>query len=660
MSVIAHYRRQIAIGLVAIGVLSIVFWGVQSAIAAASLLRSLKTVQGLLADDPMATEPRALPGVGALGTLLRQTRRDVVTLRRNVGWLAGMGPAFRWLPKVGPLANDAPALLALADSLTEAGMLLWDAAEPFMLTFQGGETAAADASGLDGLGDMFARLTPVLPRARSAVARANSAFAVIEVDALPDRLQGPLRQLGPLLPWLDDGLTLAEMGPSLLGLESPRIYLLLVLNENELRPGGGFITGVGEVHISGGQVASMAFSDSYAADDYTQPYPFAPEPFQQFMGIELWVFRDSNWSPDFPTAVRQGLELYRPRHEVTVDGVIAVDQRAAQLLLDTLGPLTMPGMEEPVTGATLLEQLYSTWAPEEGEEYGAWWQQRKSFMEPLAEAVMARVSAGHVDYLGLARAGLQLVNEKHVLLYFVDAKVQAVLAGRGWDGGLRAPEGDYAMVVEANLGYNKASSKLDRAFAYEVDLTQSPPRATMTLTYTHTSQVDIACVPEARYDPEYTQMMDRCYWAYLRLYVPEGAQLVEASEHPIPAESVGNKQPWDGKARVSAAPEGAFTAFEQAVLLPTASQAVVRFTYTLPDSVIQPNPDGTLTYHLLWQKQAGLGGVPTRVILHMPQNAVLCSSQTLSGANDAGVLLYDVDLRVDSSLHICYQLSQGE
>ena len=615
----------------------LVIWGVQSAVAAGSLLRSLKTAQALLDGNPLATDP------ATLGTLLHQTRRDVVVLRRNVGWLAGMGPAFRWLPKVGPLAGDAPALLAMADGLTEAGVLLWDAVEPTVTAFQAGEPA------LELAPDVFVRLTPVLPRARSAVAKARAAFETVDVDAFPDRLQSPLKLLGSLLPLLDDGLALAEAGPSLLGLDAPRTYLLLVLNESELRPGGGFITGVGEMRVEAGKIAEMAFADSYAADDFTQPYPLSPEPFSQFMGIDLLVFRDSNWSPDFPTAARQALELYRPRHEVTVDGIIAVDQRAVQRLLDVLGPLTLPGVDEPVTGATLLEQLYSTWAPEDGELDGGWWKQRKSFMEPLAEAVMARVSGGDVDWLSLAKTGQRLVTEKHILMYFVDTDVQAVLAARGWDGGLRAPEGDYAMVVEANLSYNKASGKLDRAFTYEVDLTQSPPRATMTLAYTHTSTVDIACVPEARYDPEYTQMMDRCYWAYLRLYVPEDSRLVETNRHSIPADSVANGEPWDGLPRVSAAPEGAYTVFEQAMLLPTKSRDVVYFTYNLPDDVIQQNPDGTLTYHLLWQKQAGLQNVPARVILHLPQNAVLCPSQARPSANDAGVLFYDVDLRVDSS-----------
>lgn len=648
MPVIAQHRRKIGIGLIALGLVLVAVWVGQTAVAAGSLVRSLKTAQALLDDDPLATD------AATIGTLLRQTRHDVVVLRRNVGWLAGLGPAFRWLPKIGPLVGDAPALLTMADGLTEAGVLLWDAAEPAVMAFQAGESL------LEKVPDVFVRLTPILPRAQFAVTKASAAFETIDVDALPGRLQSPLKQLGPLLPLLDDGLALAEAGPSLLGLDAPRTYLLLVLNEGELRPGGGFITGVGEIRVEAGEVAEMTFADSYAADDFTQPYPLSPEPFQQFMNIDLLVFRDSNWSPDFPTAARQAIELYRPSHDITVDGIITVDQYAAQRLLDTLGPLTLPGSDEPITGATLLEYLYSTWAQEDDERFGEWWQQRKSFMEPLAEAVMARVSAGDVDWLTLAKAGQQLVTEKHVLVYFVAEELQTLLAAWGLDGGLRAPEGDYAMVVEANLGYNKASGRVDRAFTYEVDLTQSPPRATMTLTYTHTSDVDIDCVPEARYDPEYEQMMDRCYWAYLRFYVPEGAKLVETNRHSIPADSVANGEPWDGLPRISAAPEGAYTVFEHAMLLPTKSQDVVYFTYKLPDNVVEQMPDGTLAYDLLWQKQAGLQSVPARVILRLPQNAVLCSSQANPSANDAGVLFYDIDLRVDSSLHVCYQVSWGE
>ena len=650
MSVIAEHKRKIGIGLVALGALLLVVWVAQSALAAGSLLRSLREVQAMLDGDPLSSESLTSLNAESLGTLLRRTRRDVVILRRNVGWLAGIGPAFRWLPGIGPVLGDAPALLTLADGLTEAGVLLWDAAEPFIVAFQSG------APSPDGLGGVFARLASDAARAQAAVAKARDAYASIDVDALPARLQGPLKQLGPLLPLLDDGLALADVAPGLLGLHAPRTYLLLLLNESELRPGGGFITGVGEVHVAGGAITAMTFADSYTVDDFTLPYPTAPEPMRQFMNIDLMVFRDSNWSPDFPTAARQAIELYRPRHAVTVDGVIAMDQVAVERLVDTLGALTLPDVDEPVTGAMLFDYLYSIWAPDEDELFGEWWQQRKSFMEPLAEAVLARLLGGDVDWMGLAKVGRDALLQKHISLYFTDVPAQALLAARHLDGGLRASEGDYTLVVEANVGFSKASTKIDRAFTYEVNLAQSPPRATMTLTYTHTSNVDIACIPEARYDAEYTQMMDRCYWGYLRLYAPEGAQLVEASRHPIPTESVANGQPWPGNALVAAAPEGAYTVFEQAVLLPTASQAVVHFAYTLPDAVIQRNPDGTFAYNLLWQKQAGLPAVPARVVLRLPQNAVLCPLQALPGVNDAGVIFYEVDLRVDHRLNVCYSI----
>ncbi len=646
MSVKQH-KRQIALGLIVLGVLLIVVWGTQTVVAGLSLLRSLREVQTLLAGDPWAAD------VEALGTLLRHTRRDVVTLQRNIGWLVGAGNAFRRLPVVGPGVAQAPALLALADGLTEAGVLVWDAVEPSLILWQ------ADGSVLERVPDVVTRLMPILPRAQVAVTRAREAYATLDISTMPERLQKPLAQLGTLLPLLDDGLALAEIAPTLLGLETPRTYLLLALNEDELRPGGGFVTGAGEIHMAGGKIISMTFQDSYAADNFKQPYPPAPEPLRQFMGIDLLVFRDGNWSPDFPTAARLLLTLYRPPHPVAVDGLIAMDQFAVQRMVKVLEPLSLPDWSAPVTAATLFNYIYSTWAPADGKMDSAWWKQHKSFIGPLVEAAMTRLAGGDVNWTALAKALQELLAQKHLQVYLTDPRGQALLAARRWSGGVQTPAGDYALIVEANLSYNKASRKLERAFTYAVDLTQHPPRATMTLTYTHTSTVDIACLPEARYDPEYTQMMDRCYWGYLRLYVPQGAQLVEASRHPIPAESIASGQPWDGAARVTAAPEGAFSVFEQAMLLPTASQVTLHFTYLLPENVIRQNADGTFTYRLLWQKQAGLSKAQARLILRLPQNTVLCPPQIHPGASNAGAMIYTLDARVDQEISICYMSQEG-
>ena len=66
-------------------------------------------------------------------------------------------------------------------------------------------------------------------------------------------------------------------------------------------------------------------------------------PMRDYMGIDLWVFRDSNWSPDFPVAARQAISLYTQTRGGTIDGVIALNQQVVEALVDGLGPLTIDG-----------------------------------------------------------------------------------------------------------------------------------------------------------------------------------------------------------------------------------------------------------------------------------------------------------------------------
>ncbi len=663
------YWLWIGLALVGIGLILFGIWGLRLYKTARSLLGYVDQGMALVEGNPMEVL-RENPE--ALGALIHGVREDMVVVNRQVGALAEIGPALGWVPKVGPLLAEAPDLLTLADSLTEAGVILWDHFSPALSALQGeGEMTSIMARTLQDA-------APHLPPARDAVRRARGAYDQIEVAALPGRFQGPMAQLGPLLPLLEDGLAFAEVAPQLLGIDEPRTYLALAFNESELRPVGGFITAVGEVHVQAGRIVTMTFHDSYAVDDFSQPYPIPPEPLQRFLALDLWVFRDSNWSPDFPLSVRQGLELYRPRGRggsVDIEGVVAFDQWAVRQMVEAVEPVSVPGFEAALTGETVMDYVYQLWAPDEGETKGQWWRQRKSFMRPLAMAVLQRIQGGEpgsdsdVDWAKLARIALRLLDEKHVLLYFADPHVESLLVERGWGGALQAPQGDYFMVVEANMGFNKVSANIERAFTYEVDLAKMPPQADVRLTYTNTSMVDYPCKPEARYDGQYEQMMARCYWADLRLYAPEGANLLDATRHPIPAESVASGRAWEGEVEVMDAQEGAYTVFHQALLVPTKAQepvaAEVGMLYELPGHVVSREEDGILTYRLTIQKQPGLRSVPMRVALRLPQNALLLhSSIAVSSAHpepeigSEDVLLFDLDLRVDQQIVVRYRLKE--
>ena len=76
---------------------------------------------------------------------------------------------------------------------------------------------------------------------------------------------------------------------------------------------------------------------------------------------------------------------------------------------------------------------------------------------------------------------MALLEEKYNELYLADTDASELLAEDGSGGGLHTPSGDNVIVTEANVGFNKASSRLARAFTYDMDLTQSPPQAMLTL-----------------------------------------------------------------------------------------------------------------------------------------------------------------------------------
>ncbi|RME39469.1 MAG: DUF4012 domain-containing protein, partial [Thermoflexia bacterium] len=401
-----------------------------------------------------------------------------------------------------------------------------------------------------------------------------------------------------------------------------------------------------------GRVVTMTFRDSYAVDDFSFPYPEPPEPLRRYMGIDLWVFRDSNWSPDFPTAARQAVALYRPGQPVSVDGVVALDQYALRELVGALGPLTVEG--ETVTRETVIPFIRRAWAPEGGKLTREWWQERKSFMGPLAQAAWDRLQNGPVDGRALARTLLRLLEEKHLLVYFTDPGAQALLAEQGWDGALRPGSGDFLMVVDANVGYNKASARVRQSITYEVDLSRRPPRATLTLVYTHTAPAGYPCKPEVRYDPVYEPMMDRCLWDDLRVYIPQGSRLLDATRIPVPGEALWSGQPEPGEVAVRPAEEGPFLSLETLLLLPPGTTQTRTLIWELPEEVVAWDGDDG-TYTLRVQKQPGTVGHPLRLRIRLPDGAVLVAAAPSPSAVKGAAVIYETRLDRDREFSVRFR-----
>ena len=225
--------------------------------------------------------------------------------------------------------------------------------------------------------------------------------------------------------------------------------------------------------IQDGKILQFDLGDSYQIDDFSKAYPTPPEPLKRFMLADYWVTRDANWSPDFPTTAQEAQALYTLSTGVQTQGVIAFNQLVVKKILEVIGPVQVPGTDEPVTAENVENYMRQAWAPapEEGLSQ-EWWLHRKDFMQQLGSVILDKAlnSGDQEQLLNLAKTMVELLDQGQLLVYFNDPDAQAALEAGGWDGAMHPGDGDYLYLVDSNVGFNKVDSVIQRSLAYQVDL----------------------------------------------------------------------------------------------------------------------------------------------------------------------------------------------
>ncbi len=646
--------KRVIWALVLLGGALLLFWGGRLAQTGLSLRRHLAQALAL-ADAPEAVDS------AEVCDLVRDLRHDVTTLERRGGFLVELAPSLGWLPKIGGDLRAAPYLLAVADGLTEAGAIGCDVVEAALPGSELGDGGGEEFSP-ESVTHLLADAQPDLERALAAVDGARRAWARADSENLSPWLEKRADLLDQGLPLLWAGLKVATVTPDLMGLDEPRTYLILAQNEDELRPTGGFISGAGLLIFDGGQIAGLSFGDAYEVDDYeNKPYPEPPEPLFNYMGSEMWLFRDANWSPDFPTSARQAASLYEYGQGVSVDGVIALDQRVLELLLEGFGQVSLPGTSEPVTADNVRQFMRDVWNPGQAGVTAEWVFNRKEFMGQLATALLSRVedAPDGVDWVQVAAAVYRALEGRHLLIFVEHEDAADALAQVGWDGAWRESEGDYLMVVDSNLGFNKANPLISEGIAYRVSLrADGTAAAELTLTYEHEGQkTGVRCQHQPMYtgDLAYKAIMHRCYYDYVRVYVPPGSVLRASTPHPTPGDYLVRSEPDDGKASVlhERADIGGFAQF---FVVEYGQTLTTRFGYDLPR--VARSSGERWRYTLLIQKQPGTDSRPVSLTLVLPPGARLLKAAPAACSVDGETLTCDLVLDTDIFVEFTYMIGE--
>ena len=439
-----------------------------------------------------------------------------------------------------------------------------------------------------------------------------------------------------------DGLRIAPAIPAIMGMDAPRTYLLTAQNQDELRPTGGFYSGAGILKVERGAIVSMEFIDANLIGDWREKsFAFPPQPLYDLMGLELFLFRDANFWPDFPTSAEQSMDLVSYSLDYPAfDGVLAIDQEFVAALLAVTGPVEMPELGITVDQGNAIQYLRDAWQRGEEKTHGMDCQSQ-GFPGTLCLscARQFRNRSGFHGSLYLVDTMIEAIAQKHLQIYMRDEAVAGTLDELDWDGRLeKAPSEDVLMVVDSNVGYNKVNSLIESAIAYDVTLEGSGEgEAELSLQYVHGGEPSGTACLQGRIEVykaggKYEELISGCYWNYLRTYAPVGSTLLDASRHSAPSSAFFNASGWDRPAEtIVEHPD--FATFANFFLLPEGESLTTHFHYLLPTVVTSVGDDKQ--YQLTVFRQAGVPSKALQVQITVPAGA------TLSFASPEPVLVSD-------------------
>ncbi|MEW6401068.1 MAG: DUF4012 domain-containing protein [Chloroflexota bacterium] len=610
-----------------------------------------------------------LEQIPEISSKVHNLRTDLDSLQDDAQPYLWLAPYFGWLPKYGGDLSEAEDLLALAQNLITA------ADEGLTAVTSAVETTLQNDQPLEII-DLVLQLQDASPRllnAQLALVQAQAARERIDVQRLSPRLQKLLTErVDPLFESLtgafpmEDALALVRIAPTLLGSgkAGPQTYLILLQNEDELRPTGGFLTAAGSAVVKDGRLISINIESSDMVDDLSKPYPVPPWQFEEFMNIEMLLFRDSNWFTDFPTTVSWAEYFYSYGRATSSDGVIAIDMQVIVRLLETLGPVHVEGVDFPIDSENVMDYMRSAEDARPEGVIGKW--DRKQFLGRLAKPLLEKIlQARGQTWTTLVPELMDLLDERHILLQFDEEEATKLLERRNWDGAVRiAQSSDFLMLVDTNMGYNKSNAVMEMTLTYEVNLEDlTHPTGSLTVMQTNRSMADVPCRPFASFnfltpssstgirEPFYN--IDECHWSYLRLYLPAGTELQSSTPREIPEEStmLGETIPARTDNLGSEDIPG-MQVYGMMVITPTGQSTETGFDYALPAEILTRDEETDLwVYRLKVQKQPGTEAHPFLLSLRLPPGAQI-EDATASFSENGGVWTAQLDLLRDLMIEV--------
>ena len=535
-----------------------------------------------------------------LNEILNKTENDINDLKKD------KDEKFSWAKnmkmfKVNEYYSDF-------DKFASAGIYAVDAMREMSRVI----TPFADAAGLkvtpdqelpeaEGLMEAFQGWVSVMPQVANdmdgvieRIGKVGGELEAVNVDKYPEKIgkteirsniQFIKNSLSKADEYAPDIKKALQIVPRLLAVDTPtKRYMIIMQNDKEIRPTGGFMTNYATFKITNGLLDSdFTSKDMYSVDltldqiDAYTDFADPPAPYGSLLKVERWYARDTNYSPDFVTSMDEFLGYYNwagrinPYEIKAVDGIIAIDTNVIAELLEVTGPVTVNGTTYTQENVVLeLEKIASLALAEQAN--------RKRVLGDLMQGMLINVFESDSNlWPKLIDKGVDLAVRKHISIYVFDAEAQELIDRYGVGGRIKENvDGDYSMVVSTNLGGDKTNWFTKKEVFHTLEKENDRWVRTVKIKYQYTEP-----------SSEYSALVKR-FRDWVRVYAPVGSELISVVGSEAEAYNMSDQE----RNKVW------FSGFLE--LGPGESKEIT-FKYYVPSEVI-----GEKTYKLNIQKQSGI------------------------------------------------------
>jgi hypothetical protein len=487
------------------------------------------------------------------------------------------------------------------------------------------ENSTASTTLTEQLNHIMIHLKAAIPNYEAALEDLNN----VKPEYVPTQYQESFKDFKTLFSAaVTDFKNLNNLGSTLqeiFGGNGLRRYILVFQNSDELRPTGGFMGSFAEIDIKDGKIIKMELPAGGSYDLQGQLNEFIEPPTPLLMTNKRWEFQDANWFPDFPASAEKILWFYRHAGRGSVDGVIAINSSVLTRLLSIMGPITDEKRQITLDAASAIPTLQTV--VEEGPEK----------IQNKPKQILSDLAPQFIEYLKqLQPAQLMpvLVNlkdaldQKEIQAYFIDQPSQEHVKSFGWSGQIlpTTNQQDYLMVVNTNIQGQKSDAKIKQTIHHQA------------LVQDDGSVIDHVFITREHTGIKGEKFYGAANISYLRVYVPQDSELIEAAGFQWPAEpnfrapdSWAKKDPSlsfasaetkiDPISGTYITPEFGKTSFGNWVITEPGETTQIHLAYKLPFKVFNSdtkptttlnkwlslfsNPTSLSTYQLVVQRQSG-------------------------------------------------------